>query len=66
MFGADIVKYLLWDFDNTLAYRDGMWSSTIYDLLNEYGYDLKMEDIRPYLKSGFPWHSPEISHKEFF
>ena len=27
------MKYLLWDFDNTLAYRDGMWSSTIHNLL---------------------------------
>lgn len=62
-----IVKYLLWDFDNTLVYRDGMWGSTIYQLLNKHGYNnLKMEDILPCLKSGFPGDSPEISHKEFF
>lgn len=60
------MKYLLWDFDNTLAYRDGMWSSTIYELLNDHEYNyLKIEDIGSYLKSGFPWHSPEIAHKEF-
>ena len=57
-------KYLLWDFDNTLAYRDGMWGQTIYDLLQEYGYSsIRLEDIRPLLTSGFPWHTPEISHE---
>lgn len=62
-----IVKYLLWDFDNTLAYRDGMWSRIIYELLNEYGYNtFSVDDIRPHLESGFPWHSPKIAHKEFF
>lgn len=61
------MKYLLWDFDNTLAYRDGMWSATIYELLVENGYnELKYEEIRPYLKSGFPWHFPEVSHEELF
>ncbi|AKJ38261.1 hypothetical protein [Methanosarcina barkeri] len=60
-------KYLLWDFDNTLAYRDGMWGQTIYDLLQEYGYrSIRLEDIRPLLTSGFPWHTPEMSHEEFF
>ncbi|MCC4767505.1 HAD-IA family hydrolase [Methanosarcina sp. DH1] len=59
-------KYLLWDFDNTLAYRDGMWGQTIYDLLQEHGYgSIKLEDIRPLLTRGFPWHTPEISHEEF-
>lgn len=61
------MKYLLWDFDNTLAYRDGMWGNTKYELLNENGYNnLNMDNIKPYLNSRFPWHSPEISHQEFF
>lgn len=60
------MKYLLWDFDNTLAYRDGRWSDTICELLNENGYNnVKLEDIQPFLKRGFPWHSSEISHNEF-
>lgn len=60
-------KVILWDFDNTLAYRDGMWSKTIHDLLIENGYNhILYEDIRPYMKSGFPWDTPEVSHKEFF
>jgi putative hydrolase of the HAD superfamily len=55
-FGGDVMKYLLWDFDNTLAYRDGMCGNTIYELLNENGYNnLNMDTIKPYLDSGFPW-----------
>lgn len=61
------MKYLLWDFDNTLAYRDGMWSNTIFELLNENNiYNITMEDLKLYLKSGFPWHTPEISHEKYF
>jgi len=60
-------KYLLWDFDNTLAYRDGMWTQTIYELLQEEGMAaIKLEDISPHLRTGFPWHTPELSHEEFF
>ena len=61
------MRYLLWDFDNTLAYREGMWGSTIYELLNEHGYcKSNLDDIKHYLKNGFPWHSPEVSHQVFF
>jgi putative hydrolase of the HAD superfamily len=61
------MKYLIWDFDNTLAYREGMWGSTIFELLIEHGYSsIKLDDISPYLKSGFPWHTPEVSHQVFF
>jgi phosphoglycolate phosphatase-like HAD superfamily hydrolase len=28
---------ILWDFDGTLAYRDGMWSATLLSLLNKAG-----------------------------
>lgn len=60
-------KYLLWDFDHTLAYRDGMWTQTIYDLLNKLDCrDLSPDDISPYMKSGFPWHTPEVPHAQFF
>lgn len=41
--------------------------NTKYELLNENGYNnLNMDNIKPYLNSRFPWHSPEISHQEFF
>jgi len=59
-------KYILWDFDNTLAYREGMWAQTIFDLLLENGHNnVDLKEISKQLTTGFPWHSSEISHKEF-
>ena len=61
------MKTLLWDFDNTLAYRDGMWSQTLYDLLRQNGYaSVSIDQIHPLLATGFPWQSPEMSHAAFF
>ena len=58
---------ILWDFDGTLAYRDGMWSATLLSLLNKAGInDIPIENIRPYLRTGFTWHNFEHSHKELF
>jgi putative hydrolase of the HAD superfamily len=58
---------LLLDFDQTLAYRDGMFTQTLADLLEEYGRgDIGPERIRPYMRQGFPWHTPEITGEEFF
>jgi len=60
-------KYLMWDFDNTLAYRQGMWSQTIHSLLQDCGYkDIELDAVRALLNTGFPWHCHEISHEEFF
>jgi putative hydrolase of the HAD superfamily len=62
-----MARYLFWDFDNTLAYRDGMWSQTILELLHEHGFEsIGLETIRPLLAVGFPWHTPEIPHAVFF
>ncbi len=58
---------LIFDFDHTLAYRDGMWTATIYEILYENGYNtITKEEIEPYTYRGFPWHDYEISHKDFF
>jgi len=64
---------ILWDFDGTLAYRDGMWSGTFLSLLKKYDIkNIPMEDewilnkIKPYLNKGFTWHNYEYSHKELF
>ncbi len=58
-------RYLLWDFDGTLAYRDGMWAGALRDaiLLHLPGMDLSLDMVRPYLHCGFPWHTPEIEHR---
>lgn len=58
---------LFWDFDNTLAYRDGMWTATLHQLLEENGIrHIARETISPYLQYGFPWHEYEIPHKDLF
>ncbi|MDZ8094607.1 MAG: HAD family hydrolase [Nostoc sp. DedQUE05] len=61
------MKYLFWDFDNTLGYRQGMWSETLHSILILNGiFNINSEDIRPFLKNVFPWHSPETSHNLLF
>jgi hypothetical protein len=27
------MNYLIWDFDGTLSYREGMWSGTLFEIL---------------------------------
>jgi putative hydrolase of the HAD superfamily len=58
------VRYILWDFDNTLAYRPGLWSQVLADLVNRNNPEIaaKREDFAPHLSSGFPWHTPERGH----
>lgn len=60
-------KKLIFDFDNTLAYRDGMWTATIHEILRENGYqDISYNEIEPFTRIGFPWYDYEIPHEKFF
>lgn len=54
-------KFLIWDFDGTLARREGLWSGAILDALNELcpNHGLDDSQIVANLQSGFPWHQPE-------
>jgi putative hydrolase of the HAD superfamily len=57
-------KTVLWDFDGTLAMRSGQWSGVLLQVLSEYelGCHISIEDVRPHLAHGFPWHTPEVCH----
>lgn len=56
---------IVFDFDHTLAYRDGMWTATLFEILQENGYHyIEMENIRKYVQYGFLWDIYEKSHKE--
>lgn len=57
-------KVLLWDFDGTLGYRPGNWRQALFDVLLENYPDspITMDDLRPFLRNGFPWHQPDIVH----
>lgn len=60
------MKYLIWDFDGTLGYRSGGWSNACLDVLQneESCSGAGIEDVRPHLQEGFPWHTPEQSHTD--
>ncbi|MEK7993527.1 MAG: HAD-IA family hydrolase [Planctomycetota bacterium] len=55
-------KYLLWDFDGTLAYRPGQWTDTVMAVLHAAGlaHGVDREAVRPFMNAGFPWHEPEV------
>ncbi|WP_158711577.1 HAD family hydrolase [Streptomyces xylophagus] len=57
---------VLWDFDGTLAFRDGMWRGCLVEALSEVapGLGVVGADVRPGLRDGFPWHRPETGHPE--
>lgn len=60
------MKTLIWDFDGTLAWRSGGWSGALLNVLRKHDPTTKatVEQIRPYLLSGFPWHAPENPHTD--
>jgi putative hydrolase of the HAD superfamily len=58
------VRYLIWDFDNTLAHRPGLWSRCLADLTNDLlgTKQLTRELFVPHLSKGFPWQTPDVAH----
>jgi len=61
------MKYLIWDFDGTLGYREGgMWSRTLFEIVDEAMPELgvTVEPMRPHLSAGYPWETPEQPHTE--
>ncbi|WP_405859014.1 HAD-IA family hydrolase [Streptomyces sp. NBC_01515] len=57
---------VLWDFDGTLAFRDGRWRGCLVEALDEVapGHGVVAADVAPGLRDGFPWHRPESGHPE--
>ena len=60
---------MIWDFDGTLAYREGRWPAWTQALLEVLdretpGHGVLGESLRPFLRAGFPWHSPEAHHPQ--
>ena len=57
-------KYLIWDFDGTLGYREGMWSDILMEVLRRNAPDCAAtaDQIRPHLETGYPWHEPHYSY----
>lgn len=59
-------RAILWDFDGTLAWREGVWSGALLQALDELepGHGFARDDIHPRIVSGFPWHYPDRPHPE--
>lgn len=57
-------KYLIWDFDGTLAWRPGGWTSAVLTVIRRSMPEMQVtaDQVRPFLQSGFPWHAPENAH----
>lgn len=56
----------IWDFDGTLAWREGLWSGCVLEVLDEHepGHGATREALRARLSGGFPWHRHEQPHPE--
>lgn len=59
-----MTRAVLWDFDGTLAVRDPMWSGCLVEALDSVlpGHGVAVEAVRPGLRSGFPWDTPDAGH----
>ena len=53
---------LFWDFDGTLAVREGRWSGALVEAVRRVDphTSLRADQVRPLLQSGFPWHQPDV------
>ena len=59
-------RAILWDFDGTLAHRPGMWGGCLMEMLDENRPDhgVDSDELRSFLRDGFPWHRPDVAHPE--
>lgn len=58
-----MTRAVLWDFDGTLATRSP-WSAVLLDCLDALapGHGAGLDAVRPGLRDGFPWHTPDVGH----
>jgi len=59
------MRYLLWDFDGTLGFRDGgAWTAALLETLNLAmpGHAVTLEQLRLYTHTGYPWHLHDQPH----
>jgi len=57
---------VLWDFDGTLAWREGLWAGCVLEVLDEHSRDhgVTLDRLRAALRGRFPWHAPDKPHLE--
>ena len=54
-------KVVFWDFDGTLVQHKPLWSAAVLRVLqrSQPGCGVRLEEVRPLLRTGFPWHTPD-------
>ena len=58
---------LFWDFDETLAYRDGMWTQSVCNVLEAAGYEgFDRAAISRAMQPHYSWAKHEMAHDEYF
>jgi len=57
-------RLVMWDFDGTLAFRPGLWSGCIMEVLEAHdpAHGVLRDQVRAGLKGGFPWHRADQPH----
>lgn len=60
------MRFLIWDFDGTLGYREGKWEGAIAEVLRRHAPEVavRRELIWPHLQTDFPWLTPQFPHPE--
>lgn len=55
-------KTIFWDFDGTLVYCHHLWSNSVLQVICETvpEYGATLDDVRPYMASGYPWDPPAL------
>ena len=55
---------MLWDFDGTLAYRPGLWSGCVIEVLDAHdpAHSVAIEQVRAGVAGRFPWHRADQPH----
>lgn len=55
----------MWDFDGTLAFRPGLWSGCVIEVLDEHlpAHGVVIDRIRAGLQGRFPWHRADQPHE---
>lgn len=61
---AAVTGVVLWDFDGTLAWRPGLWSGCVIEILDEHepGHGGTVELVRERMRGVFPWHRHDEPH----
>lgn len=59
-------QVVLWDFDGTLAHRTDRRRGALLTALDRVDpeHGVTLEDLRPGLRDGFPWHRPVVAHPQ--